>query len=89
MEVKQRFSRLQWCLKLGFRCLSAIVDLGLSVSKLMVLSFAELFFPRVNPWMVALGVILALLAVVIPLSSYCIWRQHRAKGKVTRRENSM
>ncbi|CAM5158422.1 unnamed protein product [Eretmochelys imbricata] len=46
------------------------------------LQVAELFFPRVNPWMVALRVILALLAVVIPLSSYCIWRQHRAKGKL-------
>ncbi|XP_065421071.1 butyrophilin subfamily 1 member A1-like isoform X2 [Chrysemys picta bellii] len=44
------------------------------------ISIAELFFPRVNPWMVALGVILALLAVLIPLSSYCFWRQHRAKG---------
>uniref|UniRef100_A0A674K0A8 Butyrophilin subfamily 1 member A1-like n=1 Tax=Terrapene triunguis TaxID=2587831 RepID=A0A674K0A8_9SAUR len=38
----------------------------------------------VNPWMVALGVILVLLAVLIPLASYCFWRQHRAKGEVTR-----
>ncbi|XP_053902736.1 butyrophilin subfamily 1 member A1-like [Malaclemys terrapin pileata] len=37
---------------------------------------AELFFPRVSPWLVALGVILALL---IALASYCFWRQHRAK----------
>ncbi|XP_065421020.1 butyrophilin subfamily 2 member A1-like isoform X2 [Chrysemys picta bellii] len=44
-----------------------------------VISIAELFFPRVNPWMVALGVILALLAVLIGLASYCFWRQHRAK----------
>uniref|UniRef100_A0A674JUW3 Butyrophilin subfamily 1 member A1 n=1 Tax=Terrapene triunguis TaxID=2587831 RepID=A0A674JUW3_9SAUR len=48
------------------------------------ISIAELFFPRVNPWMVALGVILVLLAVLIPLASYCFWRQHRAKGEVTR-----
>nr|XP_048674645.1 butyrophilin subfamily 2 member A1-like [Caretta caretta] len=40
------------------------------------ISIAELFFPRVNPWMVALGVI---LAVLIGLASYCFWRQHRAK----------
>uniref|UniRef100_A0A8C3STK8 Ig-like domain-containing protein n=1 Tax=Chelydra serpentina TaxID=8475 RepID=A0A8C3STK8_CHESE len=45
------------------------------------ISIAELFFPRVSPWMVALGVILALLAVLIPLASYCFWRQHRAKGE--------
>ncbi|XP_044839854.1 butyrophilin subfamily 1 member A1-like isoform X1 [Mauremys mutica] len=43
---------------------------------------AELFFPQVSPWMVALGVILALLAVLIPLASYCFWRQHRAKDKL-------
>ncbi|CAM4664907.1 unnamed protein product [Caretta caretta] len=54
----------------------------LNQEKISTVSIAELFFPRVNPWMVALGVILALLAVVIPLSSYCIWRQHRAKGKL-------
>ncbi|XP_043352736.1 butyrophilin subfamily 1 member A1-like isoform X8 [Dermochelys coriacea] len=46
------------------------------------ISIAELFFPRVNPWMVALGVILALLAVLIGLTSYCFWRQHRAKDKL-------
>ncbi|XP_039358248.1 butyrophilin subfamily 1 member A1-like [Mauremys reevesii] len=46
------------------------------------ISIAELFFPRVSPWMVALGVILALLAVLIPLASYCFWRQHRAKDKL-------
>ncbi|CAM2101591.1 unnamed protein product [Caretta caretta] len=40
------------------------------------ISIAELFFPRVNPWMVALGVI---LAVLIGLASYGFWRQHRAK----------
>ncbi|XP_050777321.1 butyrophilin subfamily 1 member A1-like isoform X2 [Gopherus flavomarginatus] len=44
------------------------------------ISVAELFFPQVNPWMVALGVILVLLAVLLPLASYCFWRQHRAKG---------
>ncbi|KAH1182782.1 hypothetical protein KIL84_004274 [Mauremys mutica] len=43
------------------------------------ISIAELFFPRVNPWMVALWVILALLAVLLLLASYCVWRQHRAK----------
>ncbi|CAM4690980.1 unnamed protein product [Lepidochelys olivacea] len=37
---------------------------------------ADLFFPRVSPWVVALGVILALL---IALAIYCIWTQHRAK----------
>ncbi|XP_044839851.1 butyrophilin subfamily 1 member A1-like [Mauremys mutica] len=46
------------------------------------ISIAELFFPRVNPWMVALGVILSLLAVLIGLASYCFWRQHRAKEKL-------
>nr|XP_032652120.1 butyrophilin subfamily 1 member A1-like isoform X3 [Chelonoidis abingdonii] len=40
------------------------------------ISIAELFFPRVNPWMVALWVI---LAVLIPLAGYCFRRQHRAK----------
>nr|XP_032659860.1 butyrophilin subfamily 1 member A1-like [Chelonoidis abingdonii] len=44
-----------------------------------VISIAELFFPRVNPWMVALGVILPLLAVLPALASYCFWRQRRAK----------
>ncbi|KAH1182560.1 hypothetical protein KIL84_004052, partial [Mauremys mutica] len=43
------------------------------------ISIAELFFPKVSPWMVALGVNLCLLAVLIPLASYCVWRQHRAK----------
>ncbi|XP_067388282.1 butyrophilin subfamily 3 member A2-like [Emydura macquarii macquarii] len=43
------------------------------------ISIAELFFPRVSPWMVALNVILALLPVLIPLASYCFWREHRAK----------
>ncbi|XP_039373664.1 butyrophilin subfamily 2 member A1-like isoform X4 [Mauremys reevesii] len=43
---------------------------------LLELQVAELFFPRVNPWMVALGVI---LAVLLPLAGYCFWRQHRAK----------
>ncbi|XP_065421059.1 butyrophilin subfamily 1 member A1-like [Chrysemys picta bellii] len=46
------------------------------------ISIAELFFPRVNPWMVALGVILVLLPVLIPLASYCYWRQHRVKEKL-------
>ncbi|XP_065421174.1 butyrophilin subfamily 1 member A1-like [Chrysemys picta bellii] len=43
------------------------------------ISIAELFFPRANPWMVALVVILALLAGLTALASYCFWRQHRAK----------
>uniref|UniRef100_A0A674JTT4 Ig-like domain-containing protein n=1 Tax=Terrapene triunguis TaxID=2587831 RepID=A0A674JTT4_9SAUR len=51
----------------------------------MALSLAELFFPRVNPWTVALGVILPLLAVLTALASYCFWRQRRAKGDVMRR----
>ncbi|KAM9119972.1 butyrophilin subfamily 1 member A1-like isoform 13-T14 [Pangshura tecta] len=46
------------------------------------ISIAELFFPRVNPWMVALGVILSLLAVLIGLASYYFWRQHREKEKL-------
>uniref|UniRef100_A0A8C0HF55 Butyrophilin subfamily 1 member A1 n=1 Tax=Chelonoidis abingdonii TaxID=106734 RepID=A0A8C0HF55_CHEAB len=45
-----------------------------------VISIAELFFPRGNPWTVALGVILPLLAVLMALASYCFWRQHRAKA---------
>ncbi|XP_044839026.1 butyrophilin subfamily 1 member A1-like [Mauremys mutica] len=44
------------------------------------ISIAELFLPRVNPWMVALGVILSLLAVLIGLASYCFCWQHRAKA---------
>ncbi|XP_065421033.1 butyrophilin subfamily 1 member A1-like isoform X2 [Chrysemys picta bellii] len=47
--------------------------------KISTVFIAELFFPRVSPWLVALGVILALLAVLIALASYCFWRQHRAK----------
>ncbi|XP_039374791.1 butyrophilin subfamily 1 member A1-like [Mauremys reevesii] len=43
------------------------------------ISLAELFFPRVNPWTVALGVILPLLAVLMALASYCFWRQRKAK----------
>ncbi|XP_039358166.1 butyrophilin subfamily 1 member A1-like isoform X2 [Mauremys reevesii] len=46
------------------------------------ISIAELFFPRVSPWMVALGVVLVLLAVLLPVASYCFWRQHRAKDKL-------
>ncbi|XP_074873202.1 butyrophilin subfamily 1 member A1-like isoform X2 [Carettochelys insculpta] len=46
------------------------------------ISIAGLFFPRINPWLVALAVILPLLAVLIPLASYCFWRQHRAKEKL-------
>uniref|UniRef100_A0A8C0H8B1 Butyrophilin subfamily 1 member A1-like n=1 Tax=Chelonoidis abingdonii TaxID=106734 RepID=A0A8C0H8B1_CHEAB len=43
-----------------------------------------------NPWTVALGVILPLLAVLMALASYCFWRQHRAKGDVMRgREGNM
>ncbi|XP_075769784.1 butyrophilin subfamily 1 member A1-like [Pelodiscus sinensis] len=45
-------------------------------------SIAELFFPRANPWKVALSVILALLAGLIALASYCFWRQNQAKGKL-------
>ncbi|XP_044857353.1 butyrophilin subfamily 2 member A1-like isoform X2 [Mauremys mutica] len=37
---------------------------------------ADLFFPRVSPWVVALAVILAL---VIVLAICCIWTQRRAK----------
>ncbi|XP_029769193.1 butyrophilin subfamily 3 member A2-like [Terrapene carolina triunguis] len=43
------------------------------------ISIAELFFPRVSRWRVALGVILPLQAVLIVLAGYCFWRQHRAK----------
>ncbi|XP_039374885.1 butyrophilin subfamily 1 member A1-like [Mauremys reevesii] len=38
------------------------------------ISIAELFFPRVNPWMVALSVILALLAVLILLACYYCYK---------------
>ncbi|XP_026519623.1 butyrophilin subfamily 1 member A1-like [Terrapene carolina triunguis] len=44
----------------------------------MELQVAEPFFPRVSPWMVALGVILVLLAVLMALAGYCFWRRHRA-----------
>ncbi|XP_034644998.1 butyrophilin subfamily 1 member A1-like [Trachemys scripta elegans] len=60
----------------------SVKNLPLNQEKLSTVSIAELFFPRVNPWMVALGVILALLAVLIALASYCVWRQHRAKEKL-------
>ncbi|XP_044837848.1 butyrophilin subfamily 1 member A1-like [Mauremys mutica] len=43
------------------------------------ISIAELFFPRVNPWTVALGLILPLLAGLTALASYCFWRQRRTK----------
>ncbi|XP_074872921.1 butyrophilin subfamily 1 member A1-like [Carettochelys insculpta] len=43
------------------------------------ISIAELFFPRVNHWMVSMWVILPLLAVLIPLASYCFWKQYRMK----------
>ncbi|KAH1182788.1 hypothetical protein KIL84_004280, partial [Mauremys mutica] len=46
-----------------------------------VISIAESFFPRVNPSKVAVWVILALLAVLMALASYCFWRQHRATGE--------
>ncbi|XP_008175168.2 butyrophilin subfamily 1 member A1-like [Chrysemys picta bellii] len=46
------------------------------------ISIPELFFPRVNPWRVALEVILPLLAVLIVLAGYCFWRQHKAKDKL-------
>ncbi|KAH1183372.1 hypothetical protein KIL84_004864 [Mauremys mutica] len=52
----------------------------LNQEKISTVSIAELFFPRVNPWMVALGVILSLLAVLIALTTYCFWRQHREKA---------
>ncbi|CAM5097720.1 unnamed protein product [Natator depressus] len=51
----------------------------LDQEKETAISVAELFFPTVNPWMVALGVILALLAVLMALASYCFWMQRRAK----------
>ncbi|XP_077690576.1 butyrophilin subfamily 1 member A1-like isoform X1 [Eretmochelys imbricata] len=57
----------------------SVRNLPLNQEKLSTASIAELFFPRVNPWMVALGVILALLAVLIVLATYCFWKQHRAK----------
>ncbi|XP_032659862.2 butyrophilin subfamily 1 member A1-like [Chelonoidis abingdonii] len=62
-------------------------NLLLNQKRESAISVAELFFPRVNPWMVALGVILVLLAVLIVLASYCLWTQHRAKGEVTRGRN--
>ncbi|XP_044839176.1 butyrophilin subfamily 1 member A1-like [Mauremys mutica] len=52
----------------------------LNQERLSTISIADLFFPRVSPWMVALGMILALLAVLIGLASCCFWRQHREKG---------
>ncbi|XP_053902573.1 butyrophilin subfamily 1 member A1-like [Malaclemys terrapin pileata] len=54
-------------------------NLLLNQERESAISIAELFFPRVNPGLVALGMILAVLAVLIPLASYCFWRQHRAK----------
>ncbi|KAM9120022.1 LOW QUALITY PROTEIN: butyrophilin subfamily 1 member A1-like [Pangshura tecta] len=54
-------------------------NLLLNQERESAISIAELFFPRVDPGLVALGVILALLAVLILLASYCVWRQHRAK----------
>ncbi|XP_039374046.1 butyrophilin subfamily 1 member A1-like [Mauremys reevesii] len=54
----------------------------LNQERSMALSLAELFFPRVNPWKVGLGLILPLLALLIVLAGYCFWRQHRAKDKL-------
>ncbi|KAM9120219.1 butyrophilin subfamily 1 member A1-like [Pangshura tecta] len=54
-------------------------NLQLNQERESVISIAELFFPQGDPWTVALGVILPLLAVLMALASYCFWRQHRAK----------
>ncbi|XP_074873214.1 butyrophilin subfamily 1 member A1-like isoform X2 [Carettochelys insculpta] len=54
----------------------------LNEKKISTISIAEQFFPRVSPWLVALTVILALLAVLIPLASYCVWQQRRTKDKL-------
>uniref|UniRef100_K7FSZ0 B30.2/SPRY domain-containing protein n=1 Tax=Pelodiscus sinensis TaxID=13735 RepID=K7FSZ0_PELSI len=54
----------------------------LAQEKELAIFIAELFFPRANPWKVALAVILPLLAVLLPLASYCFWRQHGVKGEV-------
>ncbi|KAH1183309.1 hypothetical protein KIL84_004801, partial [Mauremys mutica] len=43
------------------------------------ISLAELYFPQDNPWTVALGVILPLMAVLMALASYCFWKQSRVK----------
>uniref|UniRef100_K7F3B3 Ig-like domain-containing protein n=1 Tax=Pelodiscus sinensis TaxID=13735 RepID=K7F3B3_PELSI len=40
-----------------------------------VISIAELFFPRVNAWMVSVWVSVALLVTVIAVASFCFWRQ--------------
>ncbi|XP_065418643.1 butyrophilin subfamily 2 member A2-like isoform X3 [Chrysemys picta bellii] len=55
-----------------------VTNLRLNQKRESAISIAELFFPRVNPWMVALGVILALLAVLMALAGYCFWGRHRA-----------
>ncbi|XP_075769808.1 butyrophilin subfamily 1 member A1-like [Pelodiscus sinensis] len=58
-------------------------QLGVSYEEaLLEVQVPELFFLRANPWKVALGVTLALLAGLIALASYCFWRQHRAQGKL-------
>ncbi|XP_053904174.1 butyrophilin subfamily 1 member A1-like [Malaclemys terrapin pileata] len=54
-------------------------NLQLNQKRESAISVAELFFPRVNPWMVSVWVSLTLLAVLIVLASYCLWMQHRAK----------
>ncbi|XP_075768591.1 butyrophilin subfamily 1 member A1-like [Pelodiscus sinensis] len=51
----------------------------LTLEKESAISIAELFFPKDNPWMVAMGVILPLLVGLVALFSYGTWRQHRAK----------
>ncbi|XP_034645094.1 butyrophilin subfamily 3 member A2-like [Trachemys scripta elegans] len=57
----------------------SVRNLLLNQETISTVFIAELFFPRVSPWLVALGVILALLALLIALATYCFWRQHRAK----------
>ncbi|XP_075768939.1 butyrophilin subfamily 1 member A1-like [Pelodiscus sinensis] len=51
----------------------------LNQGRVLAISIAELFFPKDNSWMVAMGVMLPLLAGLIALASYCYWRQHREK----------
>ncbi|XP_067414704.1 butyrophilin subfamily 1 member A1-like [Emydura macquarii macquarii] len=54
----------------------------LNQEKESTIYIADLFFPRVSPWMVALCVILALLGFLIFPAIYHFWKKHKAKGEL-------
>uniref|UniRef100_A0A674JKL7 Butyrophilin subfamily 1 member A1-like n=1 Tax=Terrapene triunguis TaxID=2587831 RepID=A0A674JKL7_9SAUR len=49
---------------------------------MLELKVADVFFPRVSRWMVALWVILALLGFLVFPAIYYFWKKHKAKGEL-------